>query len=268
MRLHTTRSASPAIAVAALAGFAPLAYAADALEATAPGGAPRAGFAVVELFTSEGCSSCPAADRLLGDIHRVATERDLPVYVLSMHVPYWDNLGWTDPYGSATHTQRQRDYAAALGERSVYTPQMVVNGVEGFVGSNGPVASRAVSSAVATPAEAGLTIRLLPDDANRLRVVYSATGAGEGTVLNLAVVQERGAQQVERGENQGRRLEHTNIVRGFQSVAVEAANDAEAIVPLPEGLAYPARIVAYLQDPVTKRVLAAAAASIAEATGG
>src|SRR5215471_13162766 len=91
------------------------------------------GFAVVELFTSEGCSSCPPADNAVA---KLLKEHSSNVYVLGYHVDYWDNLGWRDIFSNASYTQIQKEYAKAFNLSSVYTPQIVVNGTEQFVGSN------------------------------------------------------------------------------------------------------------------------------------
>ena len=93
-------------------------------------------FAVVELFTSEGCSSCPPADNLLGEIVKDAQKGQQRVYCLSFHVDYWNSLGWRDPYSDPAFSRRQREYARAFESVQVYTPQMVVNGSTGFVGSD------------------------------------------------------------------------------------------------------------------------------------
>jgi hypothetical protein len=107
--------------------------------------APAApGFAVVELFTSEGCSSCPPADQVLADVSHGAG-----VYALEYHVDYWNSLGCRDPYSAAAYSDRQRAYADALGEDQVYTPQMIVNGTNAFVGSNRQRAEAAIAAGLA-----------------------------------------------------------------------------------------------------------------------
>lgn len=92
--------------------------------------------AVVELFTSQGCSSCPPADRVLQAIHENASTNELPVHVLSFHVDYWNHLGWEDPYSSPVCTLRQKRYAVSMGSKRIFTPQMIVNGTVSFVGSD------------------------------------------------------------------------------------------------------------------------------------
>src|SRR5580693_8460725 len=108
-----------------------------------PSAAPK-GFAVVELFTSEGCSSCPPADQLVARIQQ--EEKDLPVYILAFHVDYWDRLGWKDAFSDARYTQRQNHYASWLNLQSVYTPQIIVNGRKEFVGSQENILRSAIQS--------------------------------------------------------------------------------------------------------------------------
>src|SRR6476620_3102500 len=111
------------------------------------------GFAVVELFTSEGCSSCPPADAVLARLAADTRDRGLAVYPLAFHVDYWDRLGWRDPHSAKAYTDRQYAYAAALGAAGqVYTPQMVVNGTAAFAGSNAREADRQVAAALVRPA--------------------------------------------------------------------------------------------------------------------
>src|SRR5579872_5297720 len=91
---------------------------------------------VIELFTSQGCSSCPAADKNLAELIEEAEKKGLPVYGLSFHVDYWNYIGWKDPYSRSEYTARQREYSSFLNSETVYTPQMIVNGEVEFVGSD------------------------------------------------------------------------------------------------------------------------------------
>src|SRR5262245_48953789 len=117
------------------------------LLALLPGAASASGFAVVELFTSEGCSSCPPADRLLADLAKRPG-----VYALEFHVDYWNSLGWRDPYSAAAYSDRQRMYGD-----DIYTPQMVVNGTNLFVGSNRARAEAAIAAGLSAPPKVGLS---------------------------------------------------------------------------------------------------------------
>ncbi|HEU4536787.1 MAG TPA: DUF1223 domain-containing protein, partial [Polyangiaceae bacterium] len=124
--------------------------------------APPGAFALVELFTSEGCSSCPPADEALDELAVDAERRGLPVYALSFHVDYWNSLGWVDPFSTSAYTHRQEAYAGRAGSRGLYTPQMFVNGGEGFIGSDRGRARRDVDRALgaAPPAAPRLGLRV------------------------------------------------------------------------------------------------------------
>lgn len=222
---------------------------------------PPAGFAVVELFTSEGCSSCPPADRLLVELDAWATKNEMPVYALSFHVDYWDRLGWADPFGSPEFSERQRAYAAASDQRSVYTPQMIVNGKRSFVGSNSKQATAALGEALAAESLAAVTIQSAPGAGGAIEVRYRTTDAPAGSVLNVALVQPTGSQDVSHGENAGRQLTHVNIVRAFRQVSIGSAGTGGLMLARPAGFDGPLETIAYLQQTKTGRVLAAASAS-------
>jgi hypothetical protein len=162
---------------------------------------------VVELFTSQGCSSCPPADAFLTDLTR--QRRD--VLPLAYHVTYWDSLGWKDPYSLDAATARQRDYARHLGGDGVYTPQMVVDGATGFVGSS---RSRGLS-AIAAAAPKTVPVSLARDGQNLL--IQVGAGAGQAKVL-LVGFDPAHETQIGRGENSGRKLLESNIVRSLTPI--------------------------------------------------
>jgi hypothetical protein len=209
------------------------------LAATSPA---RAGFAVVELFTSEGCSSCPPADRVLADL---ASRPG--VYALEFHVDYWNSLGWRDPWSAAAYSDRQRRYADALGEEQVYTPQMIVNGTNAFVGSNRARAEAAIAGAA--PARVPLTIARTGQG---LR--YEAAAAPAGARLCVAVVDAPRTTKVPRGENAGRTLTHARIVRGFTDLVLSRAGS----LPLPAAVPPGGAVVAFVQEKGSGAILGAA----------
>jgi hypothetical protein len=162
---------------------------------------------VVELFTSQGCSSCPPADSFLTDLAR--QRRD--VLPLAFHVTYWDYLGWKDPYSLDAATARQRDYARHLGEDGIYTPQMVVDGTKGFVGSDRREGLAAIAGAATKPVPVTLA-----REAGAL-VVTVGPGAGTARVL-LVGFDPSHDTPVGRGENSGRTLRETNVVRSLTPI--------------------------------------------------
>lgn len=177
-----------------------------ALEASQPRDQP----VVVELFTSQGCSSCPPADALLGEL-----AESPGVIALSLHVDYWDYIGWEDPYASPQMTKRQRSYARELGLHYVYTPQMVVDGVANVVGSR----RRQVLQTVAQRAADGkpLRVHLGHDGGGTVFVSGGDPAAGPAEVW-LVFFDERHETPVQRGENAGRTVENFNVVRQFRSI--------------------------------------------------
>lgn len=229
-----------------------------AVQATAP--IPNKPIAVVELFTSQGCSSCPPADRLLTEVSQAATAKGEAVYALSFHVDYWDRLGWRDPYSDHAYTVRQYQYARQFKLESVYTPQAVLNGKNEFVGSNRARLTSLVADALHQPASVGVQL-----SANRagqtITVAYKLAGIAPGTVLNVALVSEHVSTEVKRGENAGRTLTHNNVVRAFTTV--KATADGQVTLPVPADFT-PAEgaIIGYVQQENTLATLGAARVGI------
>ena len=179
---------------------------------------------VVELFTSQGCSSCPPADALLGEL----TRRD-DVLPLAFHVDYWNRLGWKDPYSSAEATGRQRAYAKLLESPTVYTPQMVVDGRTDVVGSYRDEVLQAIAAAraaaVAVPIDTA-------SDAGGLRVRVGANEAGaKRATLWLVGFDRHHETRIGAGENGGHTLAEWNIVRGFESIGDWQGTAYETTVP-------------------------------------
>lgn len=198
-----------------------------------------AGFALVELFSSEGCSSCPPADALLDEVRASARPN---VLTLAFHVDYWDSLGWPDPYASASFTARQEDYVRGLGLRQLYTPQMIVNGRREFVGSDRSRAKAAIDDALAQPASVQLTLGAPRVIAGQREVSVSLTEAPSDAVLFVAAVAGPLVSEVKRGENAGRTLHHGSVVRSLARGA--ARPDSVLTVPGSAG-----RLVAWVQRP-------------------
>ncbi|MEM1028011.1 MAG: DUF1223 domain-containing protein [Planctomycetota bacterium] len=220
----------------------------------------RGPFAVVELFTSEGCSSCPPADRVLQRLHRDHGAEGERVFVLSFHVDYWNRLGWEDPFSRSEFSQRQRAYAQAFNQRSVYTPQMVVNGRSEFVGSREDQARREVERVLRPDQTAEVGVGLAaaaPEDDQRLQVDWRLDRLPGDIVLNVAVVEDGLSIDVPRGENHGQTLRHDGVVRGFQTITPTAKHGSLSI-PLPQDLDPAASaVVAFVQDEKTKRIIGA-----------
>jgi hypothetical protein len=198
---------------------------------------------VLELFTSEGCSSCPPADAVLADL-----SSDRRVFALSFHVDYWDELGWPDPFSSPDNTARQRAYASSFRSRELYTPQLVVGGVDGFTGSDRSHAESDIARTLGRPTSATLSLTVQTQSERWIGVETNPTGAPPGSVVHVALVQRSATIQVGAGENSGRTLRHVNVVLGFATAT--AAGPGAVRVRLPPGLrGQDAEIIAFVQAP-------------------
>lgn len=192
-----------ALAAAAM-GFAGLAGAARAEGAAPP--------VVVELFTSQGCSACPPADRLLSDL----AERD-DVLALSLHVDYWDYIGWADSFARPEHTARQRAYARAAGEGMIYTPQMVVGGTHRVMGARAMSVLTAIEAHAAAPAPVSVRLERRGD---RLSVEAAASAdAPERMVVQILRYRPERTVRILRGENAGHTFTYSNTVTAWERVA-------------------------------------------------
>jgi hypothetical protein len=173
---------------------------------------------VVELFTSEGCSSCPPADALLRAIDAKRLDSGQMVVGISEHVTYWNRLGWADPFSAEMYTQRQEGYRSRFGLESAYTPQVVVNGEREVLGSDRGAVLKAVRETDNRGAVGASPLRIhigsAATEGNRVRLTYSTSGGAErGVELYAVVAEDEVISQVERGENSGRRLTHVSVAR-------------------------------------------------------
>jgi hypothetical protein len=179
---------------------------------------------VVELFTSEGCSSCPPADALLAELANRPN-----VLALSFHVDYWDRLGWKDPSSSPEATARQERYARLLGIDTVYTPQIVVDGRREAVGSDRAGVERALDAASREPSAVPVTLSFNNGEA---RIALGRGGVTASASVVLIGFDRRRVDTVERGENSGRTLTHVDVVRGIEEVG-RFSGQASQIVSTP-----------------------------------
>jgi hypothetical protein len=211
---------------------------------------------VVELFTSQGCSSCPAADRLLSEFISKSDEQELPVYGLSFHVDYWNRLGWKDPFSAKAYTDRQYAYARKMGQQGVYTPQMVVNGEMEFVGSNRREASVAINTALSVAAGVEVAVTEISLKGETIRFSYQIDEHLKGTVINFALVERGLTTTVKRGENGGRTLHNDNVVRVF--LQRSAKEDGLISIELPENINLQnSSLIVYIQQKTSFEILGA-----------
>ncbi|MEJ7767662.1 MAG: DUF1223 domain-containing protein [Chitinophagaceae bacterium] len=210
------------------------------------------GFAVVELFTSEGCSSCPPADAAVA---KLLAQHKENVYILSFHVDYWNRLGWKDPFSQALFSARQSRYAAHFSADGVYTPQVVVNGSSEFVGSSENKLNAAVENGLYKGTPSDLKISAAKTD-NTVTVSYTISEP-HVVLLNLALVQPEAATVVQRGENSGRTLRHVNVVRVLRTADATGKGYFTIKIP-PEIINIPLQLIAYTQSKQNFNVLGAA----------
>ena len=219
----------------------------------------------VELFTSEGCSSCPPADRFLETLDRQPVA-GAEMIVLSEHVGYWNHIGWKDPYSNHLYSERQSTYGKRFGLDSVYTPQMVVDGSSEFVGSNPSLADKAFAKALGVPKISVHAFLISADPSGVL--VHLDTGALEPSFgareaeVQIAVALSRAESQVSSGENAGHRLTHVSVVRSLTKVGIlKRGQSLSQDVHVNLGSAsesHNLRLIAFLQEPQQGRVLGAA----------
>lgn len=178
------------------------------------------GFAVVELFTSEGCSSCPPAERVLEKI--AARYVNEPVYLLAFHVDYWNRLGWKDPYSSKQFSQRQTDYTKTL-KAETYTPQVIINGSCEFLGVDSLAMRAAIGTAIKQNMAARRPVCILKRSGQKLTVTCQADAILSGNNIYAALVEKQAKNSVTAGENKGLILQHINVVRDMDVGTVKAS---------------------------------------------
>lgn len=227
---------------------------------------------IVELFTSEGCSSCPPADAVLAQLEKSQPVAGAEIIALSEHVDYWNYIGWSDPFSSAAFSARQQAYASVFGNDGVYTPQMVVDGQAEFVGSNSGKAQTAVARAAKLP-KAAVELALTATDAQSVKLKIRveklpALTSGDVAEVLFAVTESNLSSQVVRGENSGRRLGHTAVVRELWSLGTVASSDKAFETQTTARLNKDwkrgeLRAVAFVQERGHKRILGAASLPLA-----
>jgi hypothetical protein len=225
---------------------------------------------LVELFTSEGCSSCPPADRFLEKLDGQPVQ-GAEMIVLSEHVDYWNHIGWKDPYSASFYSQRQSAYANRFGLDSVYTPQMVVDGTSEFVGSNSGLADKAFRKALGVP-KLPVHLSSISADASNTLHAHLETGALDASFgareadVYVAVALNRAESQVSAGENAGHRLAHVSVVKSLTKVgALKQGQVLAQDVQLKLGPGSDSsglRLIAFVQEPRQGRVLGAASVPV------
>ena len=175
---------------------------------------------VVELFTSEGCSSCPPADQLLGELRKIAVRDNAELILLGEHVDYWNQLGWNDRFSSSEFSDRQSRYSVRFHLASVYTPQMVIDGRSEIVGNDGPGVLKSIATAAQQPKSAKVDVTWTPQ--GTLAIHVSRLDAVAAHVM-MAITEDDLTTNVGRGENSGKVLRHTAVVRRLVALGKTSA---------------------------------------------
>jgi hypothetical protein len=210
---------------------------------------PASPAVLVELFTSEGCSSCPPADHLLIELDRQQPVPGTTVVVLSEHVDYWDHDGWRDPFSSPNWTQRQADFARQFGLDDSYTPQIVVDGNRQVNGSDGPAILSAVQESAKNPQiQIAISSAERSSDGVHLQL---AAAAAKGVTLYAVLADDADHSSVARGENAGRTIDHVAVARVLVRVGKldRSPLDQKITIPIPPGAPdRRLRIIVFAQD--------------------
>jgi hypothetical protein len=225
---------------------------------------------VIELFTSEGCSSCPPADALLRKLDQSQPVSGAEVIVLSEHVDYWNDMGWADPYSSHDYTERQSAYADHFGLNTVYTPQMVVDGTFELVGSNERRAVEAVREAtMSKKAPVCVSLGASDDKTASIHVeagpLTSSTEKAQSANVFLGIADDSDESQVSRGENAGRTLPHVAVLRDLTRIGTVNGSDPfsrDLKLNLNFKSARKLRVVVIIQQPEAGKILGAALARL------
>jgi hypothetical protein len=210
---------------------------------------PAGGFALIELFTSEGCSSCPPADELAASLPKTYPSG---VYLLSFHVDYWDRLGWKDPFSKSDYTLRQKEYNTARSPMpDIFTPQVIINGKMELVGSDEPRIRAAIDSELAHTVNPMIDASAHANVNNTVTVDFNlAKGQGD---FQAALVQLQATTAVGKGENAGKQLHHADIVRDLKS---SGKSKGSLTLSIPSGLTAPdCKVIVLLRDKERLHVL-------------
>ena len=224
---------------------------------------------ILELFTSEGCSSCPPADALLKKLDDAGRLDDVEIIAIEEHVDYWNRLGWTDPFSSPDWTRRQERYSETFRRDGIYTPQLVVNGRAELVGSSERQARQEILEAgkISAATVRISSINLASNSAELTVLLENLPREARSAELWLAVTERGLSSNVLRGENEGRTLAHAAVLRSLsrvRSASLDPSGSAElkTTVALTQNWKREnLRFVVFLQDPKSLRILGAAAAS-------
>jgi hypothetical protein len=214
------------------------------------------GFTVIELFSSEGCSSCPPAESLMSKLIRKADSDSLPLYIIDFHVDYWDYLGWKDTLANPQYTKRQQEYGDYFKLSSIYTPQAIINGKSEIVGSDEEKINTAIDREIKQTSSLKLNCSLTKVEGQKIEMQYTITGDIANSSLNFALVESGITVNVQRGENAHKTLVHDNAARVFKSIKLNSAEGEIALNATHINLTH-CKLICFVQNAANMNILAA-----------
>ena len=221
-------------------------------------GIAQQAFAVAELFTSEGCKTCPPADQVLSELKAEAEKNKQNIYFLEFHVDYWNRQGWKDPFSKNQFTLRQENYSRVLPGKEMYTPQMVINGEAELTGSDKKATKEAIQKALGKAAAVTVMIQSKVLQNDTLVISYSLSKADKNSSVKIAITEDHLVSSVARGENEGKKLTHDAVVRIFYSSQAAELN-GDIRIPLKGFIPKPGmKLVAFVQNKQTMIITGAA----------
>lgn len=216
------------------------------------------GFVVMELFTSQGCSSCPPADEILG---KYALKNDEHIIPLAFHVDYWDRLGWIDSFSNSRYTQRQRDYASKFNLESVYTPQLIINGQKELVGSEEEAIATTVNKFLKEQPPVAINVSNKNIESGRVTISYSVNDPASNSSINAALVQAAVVTHIKAGENRGVKLTNYNVVRDLKTEVLSKTGNFTFPLPV-HNITAGFSIVLFIQDNASGKITGAVKAML------
>jgi len=221
------------------------------------------GVAVIELFTSEGCSSCPPAEAVMHKLIQKANTESLPVYILEFHVDYWDYLGWKDTFAMPMYSQRQQGYGYHFNLKSIYTPQAIINGKCEMIGSDDDKINAELTLELQNPSSVNIDCKVHTTGNSKIVADYNITGNIFGCELNLAVVESGLTTYIQNGENAHATLTHDNVVRVFKRVDLKSLTGQITIAVPHINLAH-ASLICFVQNNENRNIIAATRIAITQ----
>ncbi len=218
------------------------------------------GFALVELFSSEGCSSCPPAERFMNEL--LKKDDLLNVYVIEFHVDYWDDLGWKDTLANSAYTQRQQHYGDFFKLSSIYTPQVVINGKSEMVGSEKDKINSVIGAELDRSPSASIQCSITREPNSKLEIGYTITGTVDNTgILNFAVIESGLTTSIKKGENAHLTITHNNAVRVFESIKLHSYS-GKITIDTPHINISKSKLICFIQNSQNMNIIAASQYSL------